>query len=287
MLFYISFHKIYNALVLIDPVTKMKKEIMVISICMLFLMGCISERNKAKTISIAGSTTVQPISDGLAEAFMEKYDINVTIQGGGSGTGIKMVGEGTVDIGASSREVKEDEKEKYNIKIYPIAIDGLAIIVHPSNKIENLSIEQLKRIFAGEIENWKELGGEDKEIVLVVRAEGSGTRDFFEEKVMREFSLSRKALQKPSNGAVKATIASNENAIGYIGAGYIDDYVKAVRIEGIYPDPENIRSGEYELSRKLCYITKKESEDLRKFMDFVLSDEGQDIVETLGFIRIG
>ena len=287
MLFYISFHKIYNAPVLIDSVTKMKKEIIVISICMLFLMGCISERNKAKTISIAGSTTVQPISDGLAEAFMEKYDINVTIQGGGSGTGIKMVGEGTVDIGASSREVKEDEKEKYNIKIYPIAIDGLAIIVHPSNKIENLSIEQLKRIFVGEIENWKELGGEDKEIVLVVRAEGSGTRDFFEEKVMGEFSLSRKALQKPSNGAVKATIASNENAIGYIGAGYIDDYIKAVRIEGIYPDPENIRSGEYELSRKLYYITKKESEDLRKFMDFVLSDEGQDIVETLGFIRIG
>ncbi|MCK4433332.1 MAG: phosphate ABC transporter substrate-binding protein, partial [Methanomicrobia archaeon] len=243
--------------------------------------------NKAKTISIAGSTTVQPISDGLAEAFMEKYDINVTIQGGGSGTGIKMVGEGTVDIGASSREVKEDEKEKYNIKIYPIAIDGLAIIVHPSNKIENLSIEQLKRIFVGEIENWKELGGEDKEIVLVVRAEGSGTRDFFEKKVMGDVPLSRKALQKPSNGAVKATIASNENAIGYIGAGYIDDYVKAVRIEGVYPDPENIRSGEYELSRKLYYITKKESENVKKFMNFVLSDEGQDIVETLGFIRIG
>ncbi len=264
----------------------MKKEIIVITLSMLFLMGCISEGNKAKTISIAGSTTVHPISDGLAEAFMEKYDINVTVQGGGSGTGIKMVGEGTVDIGASSREVKEDEKEKYNIKIYPIAIDGLAIIVHPSNKIENLSIEQLKRIFAGEIENWKELGGEDKEIVLVVRAEGSGTRDFFEKKVMRDVPLSRKALQKPSNGAVKATIASNENAIGYIGAGYIDDYVKAVRIEGVYPDPENIRSGEYELSRKLYYITKKESEDLRKFMDFVLSDEGQNIIEEIGFIRI-
>jgi len=161
----------------------MKKKIIVIIMCMLFL-GCISEGNKAKTISIAGSTTVQPISDGLAEAFMKKYDISVTIQGGGSGTGIKMVGEGTIDIGASSREIKEGEKEKYNLKIYPIAIDGLAIIVHPSNKIENLGMEQLKKIFSGEITNWKELGGEDKEIVLVVRAEGSGTRDFFEKKIM-------------------------------------------------------------------------------------------------------
>ncbi len=285
MLFYISFHKIYNTPVLIDSVIKMKKKIIAIIMCMLFL-GCISEGNKAKTISIAGSTTVQPISDGLAEAFMKKYDINVTIQGGGSGTGIKMVGEGTIDIGASSREIKEDEKEKYNIKIYPIAIDGLAIIVHPSNKIENLTMEQLKRIFAGEIENWKEIGGEDRDIVVVTRAEGSGTRDFFEKKVMGDVSLTRKAMQKPSNGAVKATVAGNENAIGYIGAGYIDDYVKAVRIEGIYPDPGNIRSGKYELSRKLYYITKKETEDVKKFMDFVLGDEGQDIVEEKGFIRI-
>jgi len=285
MLFYISFHKIYNTPVLIDSVIKMKRISAVVIIFMFFLC-CISEGNKAKTISIAGSTTVQPISDGLAEAFMKKYDINVTIQGGGSGTGIKMVGEGTIDIGASSREIKEDEKEKYNIKIYPIAIDGLAIIVHPSNKIENLTMEQLKRIFAGEIENWKEIGGEDKDIVVVTRAEGSGTRDFFEKKVMEDVSLTRKAMQKPSNGAVKATVAGNENTIGYIGAGYIDDYVKAVRIEGIYPDPGNIRSGKYELSRKLYYMTKKESEDVKKFMDFVLSDEGQNIVEEKGFIRV-
>ena len=278
----LCFHKIYNTSVLID----LMKKISAVVIIFMFFLCCISEGNKAKTISIAGSTTVQPISDRMAEAFMEKYGINVTIQGGGSGTGIKMVGEGTVDIGASSREIKEEEKEKYDLNIYPIAIDGLAIIVHPSNKIENLTLKQLRDIFSGKIRNWKELGGEDREIVLVIRAEGSGTRAFFEERVMGNVSVSRRALQKPSNGSVKASVSGNENAIGYIGAGYIDDYVKAVRIEGIYPDPENIRSGKYALSRKLYYITKEESEDVKLFLDFVLSEEGQKIVEEKGFIRI-
>ena len=278
----LCFHKIYNTSVLID----LMKKISAVVIIFMFFLCCISEGNKAKTISIAGSTTVQPISDRMAEAFMKKYDINVTVQGGGSGTGIKMVGEGTVDIGASSREIKEEEEERYNLKIYPIAIDGLAIIVHPSNKIENLILKQLRDIFSGKIRNWKELGGEDREIVLVVRAEGSGTRAFFEERVMGNVSVSRRALQKPSNGSVKASVSGNENAIGYIGAGYIDDYVKAVRIEGIYPDPENIRSGKYALSRKLYYITKEESEDVKLFLDFVLSEEGQKIVEEAGFIRI-
>ena len=263
----------------------MNRKMVTLLIISLFL-GCVGEEKREKTISIAGSTTVQPISDRMAEAFMKKYDINVTVQGGGSGTGIKMVGEGTVDIGASSREIKEEEKEKYDLNVYPIAIDGLAIIVHPSNKIENLTVKQLRDIFSGKITNWKELGGEDKEIVLVIRAEGSGTRAFFEERVMGNVAVSRRALQKPSNGSVKASVSGNESAIGYIGAGYVDKYVKAVKIEGVYPSPENIRSGKYILSRELYYVTKEESEEVKLFLDFVLSDEGQKIVEEAGFIRI-
>ena len=263
----------------------MNRKMVTLLIISLFL-GCVGEEKREKTIAIAGSTTVQPISDRMAEAFMKKYDINVTVQGGGSGTGIKMVGEGTVDIGASSREIKEEEKGKYDLNIYPIAIDGLAIIVHPSNKIENLTVKQLRDIFSGKITNWKELGGEDKEIVLVIRAEGSGTRAFFEERVMGNVAVSRRALQKPSNGSVKASVSGNESAIGYIGAGYVDKYVKAVKIEGVYPSPENIRSGKYILSRELYYVTKEESEEVKLFLDFVLSDEGQKIVEEAGFIRI-
>jgi phosphate transport system substrate-binding protein len=270
---------------------KMKKEIIGISICMLFLMGCISEGNKTQTLSLAGSTTVEPIATRAAEVYMEKHpDIKVTIQGGGSGTGIKMVGEGTADIGNASRNIKPEEKDRYpDLVGTVIAYDGIAIVVHPSNSVENLTKQQLQDIYAGKIRNWKEIGGEDMEIVVITRAEGSGTRDTFIELVMNKGKVEETSsvLQKPSNGAVKATVAGNENAIGYIGLGYIDSSVKAIKIDGVTPSSTTVKGGTYPISRSLYMYTKDSPSGLAKsFIDFILSSEGQDIVEEIGFIRI-
>ena len=269
----------------------MKKEIIGISICMLFLMGCISEGNKTQTLSLAGSTTVEPIATRAAEVYMEKHpDIKVTIQGGGSGTGIKMVGEGTADIGNASRDIKPEEKDRYpGLVGTVIAYDGIAIVVHPSNPVTTLTMEQLQEIYAGKIRNWKELGGEDMEIVVITRAEGSGTRDTFIELVMNKGKVEETSsvLQKPSNGAVKATVAGNENAIGYIGLGYIDSSVKAIKIDGVTPSSATVKGGTYPISRSLYMYTKGSPSGLAKgFIDFILSSEGQDIVEEIGFIRI-
>jgi len=258
-------------------------------ISVILLCGCVDEGQKKETLSIAGSTTVQPIASNAAEEFMKKNpDVIVSVQGGGSGTGIKMVAEGTADIGMSSRELKEKEINAYpDLKTYTIAHDGIAVIVHPSNPLSDLTKEEIKGIFSGKIKNFKEVGGEDREIVVVIREEGSGTRATFEKLIMKKIKTTERALQKPSNGAVKATIASNENSIGYLGIGYVDDKVKVVSIDGIKPSKESISSGEYPVSRKLYMITKGEATGLsKKFIDFVLSDEGQRIVDEEGFIGI-
>jgi len=260
-------------------------------ILLMGFMGCIGGEKESKTLSLAGSTTVEPIASKAAEVYMEKHpDVKVTVQGGGSGTGIKMVGEGTVDIGNASRKIKDKEKDLYPDLVGTIiAYDGIAIVVHPSNPVENLTKQQLQDIYAGKITNWKEIGGEDREIVVVTRAEGSGTRDTFIELVMNKGKVEEtsSALQKPSNGAVKATVAGNESAIGYIGLGYVDDTVKPVKINNILPSSETVKNGTYPISRALYMYTKGEPSGVTKdFIDFILSDEGQNIVEEVGFIRI-
>jgi len=260
-------------------------------ILLMGFMGCIGGEKELKTLSLAGSTTVEPIASKAAEVYMEKHpDVKVTVQGGGSGTGIKMVGEGTVDIGNASRKIKDKEKDLYPDLVGTIiAYDGIAIVVHPSNPVENLTKQQLQDIYAGKITNWKEIGGEDREIVVVTRAEGSGTRDTFIELVMNKGKVEEtsRALQKPSNGAVKATVAGNESAIGYIGLGYVDDTVKPVKINNILPSSETVKNGTYPISRALYMYTKGEPSGVTKeFIDFVLSKEGQNIVEEIGYIRL-
>ena len=166
-------------------------------------------------------------------------------------------------------------------------MDAIAIVVHPSNKISELTLEQVKEIFAGKITNWKEVGGEDKPIVVVIREEGSGTRETFEKKVMKGEECTEHAIQKPSNGAVKATVATNENAIGYIGLGYVDASVKALRINGVAPTKDTAGGGEYPISRKLYMITKGEPKGaVKEFLEFMLSAEGQKIVEEQGFVPL-
>ncbi|MBN2014234.1 MAG: phosphate ABC transporter substrate-binding protein [Candidatus Altiarchaeota archaeon] len=266
----------------------------ILLISAVILTGCMdggdSEVEK-KTLTIAGSTTVQPISIKAAEIYMgEHQNVEIIVQGGGSGTGIKMIGEGSIDIGATSRELKDSEKEDYpDLVMHEIAADGIALIVHPSNKIEDLTKQQIQDIFSGKIKNFKEVGGQDREIVVIIREEGSGTRSTFEELVMNkgETPNSEDSLQKPSNGAVKATISLKENAIGYLGLGYIDESVKALKVEEVTPSAETVMDGSYPLSRKIYLITKGEPKDaIKDFIDFIMSERGQGIVEEEGFIRV-
>ncbi|RZN45246.1 phosphate ABC transporter substrate-binding protein [archaeon] len=260
------------------------------------LAGCIGggddeggDSELSGTISIAGSTTVQPIASAAAEAFMEMHpDVTVTVQGGGSGTGVTQVAQGTVDIGNASREVKPSEMEEYpGLVPTAVAADGIAVVTHPSNDIDALSMEQVEKIFTGQITNWSEVGGPDEEIVVVVREDGSGTRATFEEIVHDDVDPSSEALQKPSNGAVKTTVGQTPYSIGYIGIGYLDDTVQPVKIDGVIPTEANVANGSYPISRLLYMITNGEPEGLTKaFINFVLSDEGQDIVAAEGFIKL-
>ncbi len=259
-------------------------------VSVVLLCGCTSEETKQDRLSVAGSTTVQPIASVCAEAYMLKHPgVLVAIQGGGSGTGIKLVAEGTADIGMSSRDLKEAETSTYpELKTYTVAYDGIAVVVHPGNSLSDLTKEQVRNIFAGKIRNFKEVGGKDLEIVVIIREEGSGTRSTFEKLVMNKLETSGNALQKPSNGAVKASVASNENAIGYVGIGYIDEKVKPVKIDSIMPSKENIKSGEYPVSRSLYMLTNGEASGyVKEFIDFVLGSEGQKIVGEEGFIEVG
>lgn len=252
--------------------------------------GCASKDTGADLV-IAGSTTVQPIVTKASEVFAEEHKgVAIGVQGGGSGTGIRMVGEGSVAIGASSRELNSEEKTKHpDLVTSTVGIDCIAIVVHPTNSLGNMSltIEQIRDIFSGKITNYKELGGPDRTIVLVQREDGSGTRTMFESFVMNNSEVSDGALQKPASGAIRFTVSNNENAIGYVGIGYLDGTITPVAINGALPTEENVRINRYPLARNLYLITKGTPGGLAKeFIGFILSPEGQKIVKEEGFIGI-
>lgn len=237
------------------------------------------------TITTAGSTSVQPISEVLAEAFQEKHPkVTVNVQGGGSSAGTKAAMTGAADIGAASRKLKESEK---SLHCFTIALDGIAIVVHPENPVSDLTLQQIQDIFAGKITNWKDVGGNDGAIVPVNREEGSGTRGAFTEIVMGEVPYVETAIVQPSTGAVKATVAGDRNAIGYISLASLSRDVKAVKVDGVEATAENIKKGTYKVARPFNYVTKEEPQGLVKaFIDFVLSEEGQKIIESEGLIRV-
>ncbi|ADQ07289.1 phosphate binding protein [Caldicellulosiruptor hydrothermalis 108] len=263
--------------------------VVVLSLLSLLLFGCKNVGNEAQksknSITVAGSTSVQPLADDLAKAFMEKHpDTKIEVQGGGSGVGIKSAKDGVADIGTSSRELKPEEKGLHE---YKIAIDGIAIVVHPSNPIDNLSADQIKDIYTGKIKNWKDVGGKDAQIVVVTREEGSGTRGAFEELVMGGSSISDSAVVQPSTGAVKQSVSQDPNAIGYISMGVLDSSVKAVKIEGVEATEDNVKNGKYKLQRPFLFLTKDEPQGLvKEFIDFALSNEGQTIVEKYHYIKV-
>jgi phosphate transport system substrate-binding protein len=249
------------------------------------LVSCVQNTNTTNstlsgTITEAGSTTVQPIAEQLRDAFQVIYPkVTVTIQGGGTAVGIKSAQDGTVDIGAASRALTDAEKATLVATV--IARDGIAVIVNPGQKnISNLTKAQVQDIFSGKITNWKDLGGNDKAIVLVSREEGSGTRTAFQDLILgKDVLIADSAILQSSNGAIRTIVASNPYAISYLSFGYIDNEVKALSLEGVPATIDNARNGTYPAVRPLLFITKTQPTGLVKtFIDFCLSDEGQAIV---------
>jgi phosphate transport system substrate-binding protein len=245
------------------------------------------------TLSVTGSTTVLPIAQLAAEAFMaENFAADIQVSGGGSSVGVQAVGEGTAGIGMASRDLKDAEKEKYpELARYTVAIDGIAIIVNPGNTVEQLTLDQIRGIYNGTYTNWNQVGGSNQQIVVVGRDSASGTREYFQEAVMQKEDFVNTQLEKNSNGAVAQTIAQTPGAVGYVGLGYLDNTVKGLSVDvngdAVLPTIENVKAGTYPIAREVFMFTKGEATGLAKaYIDFILSPDGQAIVEEEGFVRV-
>jgi phosphate transport system substrate-binding protein len=237
-------------------------------------------------IIVAGSTSVQPYAEVLAEEYAHSHpDTAIDIQGGGSSAGITAALSGTAEIGMSSRLLKESEQELW---IVEIAKDGLAIIVHPDNPINNLSIEQIRDIYTTRINNWSQVGGEAHRIHVITREDGSGTRSAFEDLVMGGQTITPRAIVQDSNGAVRQIIAGDPNAIGFISLGLVEvgeKPVKALSLGGVVPTHENVINGSYNLTRPFLFVCQSEPVGaVREFIDFVLSEHGREILSAEGLI---
>ncbi|MBN2110554.1 MAG: PstS family phosphate ABC transporter substrate-binding protein [Methanosarcinaceae archaeon] len=255
------------------------------------------EETVSGEIGITGSTTVLPYSTLAAEEFMIQYpDTVISVKGGGSGVGIAAMIDSTTDIAQASRQIKDSEIEEANNNgveplEHAIAWDGIAVVVHPKNTVSELTFDQLRGIFNGSITSWADVGGEDIEITVIGRDSASGTYEYFKEEVLGEEEFTENALSLSDNGLVKEGVVGNERAIGYIGYAYLDENVKAVALDAgnglVEATPENIKSGDYPLARQLYYYTNGEPTGLTKvYMDFVLSDAGQEIVTESGYFPI-
>ena len=242
------------------------------------------------TVSVSGSTTVQPLAEKLAEAYMaENNSVRIDVQGGGSSVGVKAAGEGTSNIGMASREIKESELTEFpNLEIFVIARDGIAIVAHPDVNVSDLTVEQVRDIFSGKVTNWKDLGGDDQNIIVVSREEGSGTRGAFEEMVMGEDALiAATAILQPSNGSIRTTVSTTPYSVGYLSFGYLDETVKKISIGGVAPTEPNAADGTYPIVRPLNMLTNGEPTGaVKAFLDFILSDAGQKLVIEDGYIPV-
>lgn len=241
------------------------------------------------SISMVGSTSMEKLANALSEAFMEAYpDVTVTAEFVGSGAGIEAVTNGTADIGNSSRSLKDEEKAAGVVENV-VAIDGIAVCVDPANEVADLTKEQLTNIYNGTVTNWKDVGGADEPIIVIGREAGSGTRGAFEELVDLVDGC-KYANELDSTGAVIAKVASTPGAIGYASLDALDDSVKALSLEGVEATAENIKAGNYFLSRPFVMATKgeiSEQNDLvQAWFDFVLGDEGQQVASEVGLITV-
>ena len=239
-------------------------------------------------IKIAGGTAHIPVMKIAAKQIMTSNpDVRLTIAGGGSGVGIKQVGEAMIDIGNAGRKATDQEIESYGLHMVKWAIDGVGVVVNPKNKVKALSSQQLQDIYSGKIGNWKELGGEDRSITLYDRDVASGTRSVFWKKALKKADVSDRANVVVSNGAMKTSIAGDPYGIGYVSVGHIDSTIVPVALDGIVPTLENVKNGSYKVARGLYSMTKGEPAGLAKLLlDYLLSPSGQKIVMDKGFISV-
>lgn len=237
---------------------------------------------------MSGSTTLLPIAEVAGEMYQEHTEgVSVLVSGMGSSAGIESVSKGSSDIGTSSRELKEAELG-LGLKDTPVAFDAIAVIVNPQNPVSDLTTEEVRGIFAGDITNWREVGGPDMQIGLVNRDEASGTREAFSKLVMDEQRFDSGAVILPGTGQVRAVVAEVEYAVGYISLGFVNDEVKAVAIDGIAPSEEVVVTGTYKIQRVLHFFTNGQPSAAAKgYIEYVLSPEVQDtVVRDAGFIPI-
>ena len=245
------------------------------------MVGC----SKSESVATDGSTSMSKVIESLREAFGEETGIEVTYNATGSGAGIEAVLAGRCDIGLSSRDLKEEEKEN-GLEGTILAYDGIAIIVHPDNPVTDLSIETIANIYTGEITNWKDVGGNDGEIVLIGREANSGTRDGFESITGTEDKCKYRQ-ECTSTGDVITAVSSNPNAIGYASLASVKDSVKAVSVDEVAPSEATVKDGSYAVQRPFVLVTKKDtklSENAQKFFDYITSEDANEVISGAGVV---
>ncbi len=275
----------------------MKNFISVVALLVMVVMsvGMVS----AEDITVQGSSTVLPIAQKAAEVYMENNsDVNISVRGGGSGNGIAALIDGATDIADASRFIKFEEVENAVANgIYPVphrvAMDGIAVVINPANKLEELSLEDIKKIYTGKITNWSELGGFDEEIVIVSRDSSSGTFGVFNDVANdgvidgNSIRLTPTALTQSSNGDIAGTVAETKGAIGYVGLGYLSSDLKAVKVNGVIPTNETVANGQFPFARPLYMFTDGWPQgETKKFINFILSSEGQKIAGEVGYVPL-
>lgn len=270
------------------------KKMLLVSMLM-FGMAGVSLAADAGILQIDGSTTVGPIGDAFAEAFMGMYpSVSITVKKTGSGDGAAALVDGRCDIAMMSRFMKEQEfKTAVEKGILPvahvIAMDGICVVVHASNPVKELTTEQVRNIYLGKITNWKELGGPDRKIVPISRDTSSGTYETFHELVMKKEKMAANVEYVNANPQAHARVKSTEGAIGYVGLGFVDMNVKAVKIDGVMPSRQTIAQGKYPISRPLFLFTNgypKLGSMTYLFCTFYLTEKGQEIIEAKHFIPV-
>lgn len=266
---------------------KVLKAIMMVGMMAMTVTGCGNKSTEKETLTLAGSTSMEKLCEAMKESFMEKHpEITVTVEYTGSGAGLESLAAGSVDIGNSSRHLKEGEKSAGSVENV-VAIDGIAVITDKTNKVHSIPSENLKKIYMGEIKNWKELGGEDEAIVVIGREAGSGTRDAFEE-LLEIKDACNYAQELDSTGAVLAKVATIPGAIGYVSLDVVDDTVNELSIDNVEPTEKEIIAGNYLLCRPFVMATKgnvsEQNNAVKTWFDYIDSEDGKKVINKVGLI---
>jgi phosphate transport system substrate-binding protein len=271
----------------------MKSKWLAALICLAGLLAFSGPTMAGENIVIKGSTTVLPIGQKAAEIFMKAHpDVNISVSGGGSGNGVKAIIDGSCDVAMASRFVKGKEivlacEKQVHLVPHRVAVDCIVPVVHPGNPLQDITLEMLKSIYTGKVTNWKALGGDDKPIVVISRDTSSGTYEVWHKKVLEKERVMPGALLQASNGAVAQAVAKNPYAIGYVGIGYLNKDLKGLKVNSVEASAASAMDGSYPISRALFMFTNGWPKGVvMSFLNYILSPEGQKMVEEEGFVPL-